>query len=237
MKSTLSTISIMLIIAVNSRMTFAADWNVDQTTSIAAESPSLIQHDTNVSFQAINGIALDVGNDDLSNSNQTTTLAGNNIAISQTGTNTSSSVQALNSITAHSMRDISQSVAGFNTVAMTQTGALSGGNIQAFNYAHASTTIENLSQSTSGAEWTVSNGNIGSTQAVNYAQANRYTGSLEQSTILTTVNAAITGGLTTRINSVQGSIIGLSTPIMQSARIGTLNIVGRGTVIINHVAP
>lgn len=220
-----------------SQSALSADWNVIQTSNVGGSNPVLTQNQTSSSTQAINGIVLDTANDSIRDSSQTTTLSGNSISLTQSGAGTNSNVQAVNVASANSITNLTQQVSGLNEVQIEQNSTSGAGNVQALNYAIASGNTDNLSQSVNGNSLTLSTSLAGNIQAVNYSESASYTGSLTQNATITNVDVTNLGGNATRINSVQGDVGGLSTPLSQTTALGTVTVNGGSTLILNHVAP
>lgn len=230
---------ILTMTALNSanNVSSAADWNVTQTSNVVVSSSSLNQGGAGSSQQALNGVVVDTANDDVSSVSQTSNIAGGDLSLTQTGANTNGSVQALNLVSARSIDGLTQTVTGVGTANMVQDANLGGGNVQALNYALSATNTADLTQTVDGNQVTAVNSSSGNVQAINYAESATYTGELVQDTTLLTLDATNLGGTDVRVNSIKGDVSGVSSPVSQSATIGTLTVSGATTVILNHIEP
>lgn len=214
----------------------SADWAVIQTTS--SSSVTVLNQDNTIdSEQAINGVILDDENDDLVDSNQTVSATGNDLSLEQTGLNTNSNVQAVNLASAQTLDTLTQEVSGFNSVQINHNSASGASNVQALNYARSSGDTRNLSQLVNGTSVIMNSNAVGNIQALNYSEATGYSGSLEQTVNLETLDITNLDGTEALINSVQGDLSGLSTPLVQTSNIGTLKVNGQTTVILSHIKP
>lgn len=216
---------------------WGSDWQVVQTTTMSAPSTTLTQENVSSSQQAVNGIVLDASNDSLSNSTQSATAAGGDLALEQTGLNTNANVQAVNLVSAESLDNVTQTVSGFNSVQINQSSLSGSDNVQALNYASSTGDTRDLSQFVNGASVVVNSSLAGNMQALNYTQASTYSGSLEQSVTLGTFEVRNLGGGEVYVNSIQGDISGLNGPVIQSTNIGTVVVNEGSAYIMNHIAP
>ncbi|WP_189399236.1 hypothetical protein [Arenicella chitinivorans] len=212
----------------------SAEWNITQSTALR-NAPTMTQVNSANAKQAINGISVDLANDDVVNSLQNTLFGFSSITMTQSGVDGNSSVQAVNLMEGRSIQNALQATTGFSSVTMTQDADLGGSNTQAANYAKADQSIENLAQSAVGNRWNAAPQAAGSVQALNYAEASQYYGVIAQSAILFKLNANLSAG-ELRVNSIQGGT-GSAGLLVQSSFIKRVSTQGRGVLSINHVAP
>lgn len=210
-----------------------AEWNIIQNT-VLGSAPVMTQSNSVDAKQAVNGVSVDSANDDVVNSAQNTLLGFSSITMTQSGNTGSSSVQAVNLMEGRSIQNALQTTTGFGSVTMTQGSDLGGGNTQALNYAKADQSVENLLQSAIGRQWSSSPESAGSVQALNYAEADRYYGVIAQAVGIWRLDAKLSVG-EVRVNSIQGDTG--SAFLFQEALIKRVNMHGRGTLILNHIAP
>ena len=113
----------------------AADWVIQQDAVLTSQEVSLSQEDSTSSNQAINGVVLGL-DDSLTDLNQTATISGDQLTLTQSGSATNSNVQAVNLVSANSIDQLTQSARqNSGTATLTQNIAAGTGNIQAINYA------------------------------------------------------------------------------------------------------
>ena len=205
-------------LAVTSSGAMAADWNVTQNANITVAAPSITQGATAsvvTSDQALNGIALDINNDDLASGSQTATVAASTGIVLVQGPNVDGSNQAINYIEG---RDIGSNALITQTVNQTAVSATSltqsdttatGNNIQAANLTEAERDVDQLSQVyTEAGTLTMTQSNVTSgsnTQGVNVTVAERDAGSvaLTQSVTVAGVAAMTQGAGNTGGSNVQ----------------------------------
>lgn len=226
-----------------SQSAFAADWVVEQISTITSSSPvELTQRNAASSHQAVNGVLLNLNEDSLASLTQRVTFNTPALSLTQSE-NSDSSVQAVNIAVAQGINQLTQSVSQPNgSTTLTQNLQAAGNdNIQAINYASASGNINNANQSFIGQAMSLEktagtpSGNI---QAVNYANAASYSGMLQQSVTVDTLTYANRpgGANDIRINSIQGDTA--SATVQQSVTVqGVLTVdpLADPTVILNHI--
>lgn len=211
----------------------SAEWHIIQHAPLRS-APVMTQNNSLDAKQAINGISVDLSNDDVVNSVQNTLLGLSSITMTQSGADGNGSVQAVNLMEGRSIQNALQATTGFSSVTMTQGADLGASNTQALNYAKADQSIENLAQSSVGVRWNASPESAGSIQALNYAEADRYNGPIVQGAALWRLNADLSVG-EVRVNSIQGNID--SAFLVQEAIIKRVTTHGRGVLTLNHIAP
>lgn len=221
----------------HSQLALAADWSITQTSNVSAPTTQLTQDGVSNSQQGINGVVLDADNDSLSNSTQTANLAGADLELEQIGDDSNNNVQAVNLASAQSIEGLSQQVIGFNEIQISSDSVSGSDNTQALNYASAATNISNLTQAVTGVTVIANNGVVGSVQALNYAEAATYSGTLEQSVSLDVLDVTSLNGGEVRVNSVQGNLNGLTSPLIQNVNITNLVVNPGSTYVMNHVSP
>lgn len=223
---------------------FAADWTINQVSTLSGTEARLTQENSTSSQQGANGVQLNVEEDSVASLTQTATINAPTLTLTQSGANPNSSVQAINSASAQSITQLTQSVSqptGNARMMQTMTGGT--GNIQAMNYANARDVISASDQSFTGQTLTIEkdlNTPTGNIQSVNYAKARSYTGDIQQTVTVSalTYENRPGGANDIRMNSIEGDTTNASVTQMVTVQ-GTLTIDPSSdpTVILNYMAP
>ena len=211
----------------------AADWDVTQAVNVLGSNPQLTQSDADGSSQALNGVRLI--DDDLVNSTQSANLSGSTVTLRQTGASAAGNRQSINLASAENIDTLNQSVSGFSNLAVINDATTATNNVQAANVAISAGDISNLTQTVTGGDVNLVSNSVNTVQSVNFAEANTYQGTLQQSAILNNVTYSNAGGTGVRINSITGDVSGVTNSPIQTTSIGTVTVVGSGTIVINHL--
>ena len=133
----------------------ATDWNVTQTADIEVAAPSITQGaaaQVSSSNQAINGIVLDIANDDLATGSQTANIASSTGVSLTQGSNVDNSTQSVNLIVAENIgststitQTVNQTEVSLTNLVQTDAGS-AGSNTQGANVANAAADVDRLSQ-------------------------------------------------------------------------------------------
>lgn len=236
--------AVFVLLVVVCRNLVAADWVLDQTSTITAATVELSQQNSSSSYQGLNGVQLAVGEDSVASLIQRATIGATELTLTQGGAMANSNVQSVNIASAQSINQLTQTVMQpSGSATLRQSMATGSGNIQAINYAFANGTITTANQSFTGQSLTLEkaeNTALGNIQAVNYLNANQYSGTISQ---LVTVDSLTYenrpgGAGDIRINSLQGTTGNADITQTVTVRgILTIDPASATSVIINHIAP
>lgn len=165
-------IFVVIILSLGSAVPLSADgWSITQEVSVTSNT-SILQEDSSDSVQAFNSINLDSTSGVVTEANQSLTMGGHDLTLTQVGGN--SNKQAVNIIASGKIIEANQTLSGAGSITLSQSAGMN--NLQVVNAAITSgsgSQIDTLNQSVTADSFTFSHQGGGSSniQAGNYIEA------------------------------------------------------------------